>query len=220
MIRVSWAALKTYIDLKLIYPQFVEDDDLLNLFYIDGALSFHCVINKIVEPSDLAIFNTNYRAKCNDTIQQSAFANPTHQLAINAASNLVPCVLNATATIDFVLPSELFSFGAELSILNAVHGDWVESMIYDVNSVIPAPARVPPICEAWPIVKSSIIKRFVPVKDISLNLGPNYISHINFDSRPMLGKISAGLSIRVVYHAVNSGETRSIAASYFLAKKI
>jgi hypothetical protein len=68
--EVSWSAIKTLINLKGNL-QFVEDDEILYLFWVDGTLSISCKILKNVQNQDLEDFNTNYRATANKNLIQN-----------------------------------------------------------------------------------------------------------------------------------------------------
>lgn len=69
MLQLSWSAIKQFMTAKGLTPQFVEDDDFIYIFVVEGALSVHCTIDKKhVEQKD--DFDTNYRSIANKPVKQ------------------------------------------------------------------------------------------------------------------------------------------------------
>jgi hypothetical protein len=146
-----------------------------------------------------------------------AFAQPTHRTK-RYATDIVTIAKNTSEEIGFQLPSELWSMGGCLLVENAEFGDYVTASVYDVDSVIPEPYRAA-LCEAWPVVATYIVKAYVKV-EVPGTVQAGSISNIEVLTHPLIAKITAGLYLRLTYHAVDSGLTRRAAVNYYLLKKL
>jgi hypothetical protein len=146
------------------------------------------------------------------------FAQPTYRTKRDALPNLVSCAKGETADIDFVLTSERYVSGGEIIVENAEIGDYIVASVQDPNGLIPAPYRSV-VCENWPMVAEYISKCFMPIS-VPGTIQAGSISTYSIDTYPLNAKISQGLSLRISYHAVNSGLTRRVAVNYHLTKKM
>lgn len=146
-----------------------------------------------------------------------AFAQPTHRTK-RYATDIVTIAKNTNEIIDFQLPLELWTMGGCLLVENAEFGDYVTASVYDVDSVIPEPYRAA-LCEAWPVVATYIIKSYVKV-EIPGTVQAGSISNIEVQTHPLIAKITAGLYLRLTYHAVDAGLSRRAAVNYYLLKKL
>lgn len=149
--------------------------------------------------------------------EPAPFAQPTYRTKMDAIPNIVSIEPNTTSNIDFLMSSEKYVSGGELVIENAEFGDYVVARVQDIDGVIPSQYRAS--CENWPIVNTYIEKSFVSVK-MPGTLQQGAITCSKIDTYPLNAKISAGLYLRIEYHAVSSGLTRKVALNYFLTKKL
>lgn len=140
------------------------------------------------------------------------FAEPLFRTKNDATDGVTTCPINTVTTISYVLPYERYVSGGLMLVKNAEFGDYISSDIHDTDSVIPEEYRAS-ICESWPIVATYINKQFVKTK------GGVYTLH-DIDTRPLNAKITAGLYLRVSYHAINSGSAREVAINYDLQNKL
>ena len=140
------------------------------------------------------------------------FSQPTYRTKRNATSAPVSCAINASTNVDFQLTSELYVSGGKIIVENAEFGDYVTASVYDVDSVIPEAYRAA-LCEAWPVVGDYIIKEFIDTSSGAV------ASH-EVNTYPLNAKLSAGLYLRITYHAINAGSARNVAVNYFLTKKL
>lgn len=162
--------------------------------------------------ADKADFLANYAPTSNKIINPvQPFAEPTHRMRLVAIDSIIDAPANDTTTIEYQLASELYTNGGELIIQNAEFGDYVEVMFYDKDGVIPAPYRAA-LCEAWPVVATYILKQFV--------FPTGTYSKVVFDTKPLIAKVTAGLYVKTVYHAVNTGSTRKLAQNYYFLRKL
>jgi hypothetical protein len=139
------------------------------------------------------------------------FARPTFRTKRAAVSAPVSVEPNDTETIDYVLAAERYVSGGTLIVENAVFGDYITAEVCDPNGYIPEAYR-PSLCENWPVVALYIEKEFVEVG------GTITVHRIN--TYPLNAKITAGLVLRLTYHAVNSGTARRACVNYNLSKKL
>lgn len=140
------------------------------------------------------------------------FAQPTYRTKDNATSTWITCPSNTATNIDFQITSEIWTHGGELIVYGAQEGDYISACVNDVDSVIPSPYRAA-MCEAWPIVSTYIIKRWMI---------PNTSGYtaIEKDTYPLIADIPAGLYMRMTYNATSSAGDRRAAVNYFMTKKL
>lgn len=139
------------------------------------------------------------------------FAQPTYRTKRDATPTWMDCPEGADTALDFLMTQERYVSGGDMLIKDAKEGDWISAEVMDVNGVIPAPYRAA-LCEAHPIVASYIVRMWIEPKD----------GHKMFtiDTYPLNAKISAGLYLRITYHASAIAGTRKIAVNYHLTKKL
>lgn len=141
------------------------------------------------------------------------FAKPDFRTKMSATTDITNCSINQSTNIDYQITEERYVSGGSCCIKNAKFGDYVTAEVYDKDGVIPEAYRAS-LCENWPCVAKYIEKRWVLVNDESKNI------NIFFDTYPLNAKISAGLYLRIAYHAINEGSTRQIIINYNLTKKL
>jgi hypothetical protein len=162
--------------------------------------------------ADKAEFESAWLPLANNPIDiVKPFSEPTHRMKLDATTEFTTIPPGEAVNIDLVLTAERWTFGGEALIVNAQPGDWYEAMVMDIDGVIPVPYRVA-LCEAYPIVNQYIARRWVLVEGVYSNL--------KIDTRPLIAKMTAGLYLRVVYHATEIGTARQVFANYNLAKKL
>ena len=142
-------------------------------------------------------------------VSKTVFADPEYRTKWDATSAVVEVPANQSAPVDFQLNEERYISGGMAIVKNAELGDWVEGMIYDKDNVIPEPYRAA-TCEGHPVVNKYVLKMYInPI------LGQGEI-----DTAPLSAKVSAGLYVRLIYHAVNSGQTRQVVMNLKMSKKL
>jgi hypothetical protein len=144
--------------------------------------------------------------------EQEPFAKPSFRTKRTATTDPVQVAPGAVGVIDYVLPVERYVSGGVLLVEGAEFGDHIMAEVFDPNGVIPAPYRAA-MCEQWPSVAVYVEKEFIEVK------GGQYNIH-RIDTYPLNAKITAGLALRLTYHATNAGSTRSVAVNYNMSKKL
>lgn len=150
------------------------------------------------------------------TVQESPpFAKPDYRTKFSKTAAIENAPKNDSTNIDFQLTKELYIFGGEGVVKNAEYGDYITAEIYDKDSVIPEAYRAS-LCEDWPTV-AEYADLWIMVTDLPSN---NPFTKIHMNTYPLIAKISAGLYLRITYHAIDAGETRQIAMNYFLDKKL
>lgn len=140
------------------------------------------------------------------------FAQPTHRTKRSATNSLVGCPINTSTTIDFLLTEERYASGGCLIVENAQFGDYMTAEVCDIDGIIPSIYRTT-LCENWPTVARYIEKEWIRCAG-----GP--ITIHDLDTRPLTAKITAGLYLRITYHAINAGSARQIGVNYDLTKKL
>ena len=140
------------------------------------------------------------------------FAQPTYRTKRNATNSIVTVQSGESGDIDFLLTAERYTAGGTLLVDGAQFGDYAVACVYDKDGVIPAPYRAA-LCEDWPMVATYIEKEWIEV-----NVGG--ITRHKIDTTPLNAKITAGLYLRVIYHATNEGGDRKIGINYYLTKKL
>ena len=146
------------------------------------------------------------------------FAQPTYRTKRDAIAALVSCARNTSADIPFKVVSERYVSGGTLVVENAEMGDWVEAYVGDNDGVIPAPYRAA-LCEAWPVVASYIAREYVNVREPG-SIFPGTVSVHDIVTYPLNARITAGLYLCIVYHAVDVGLIRRVGVNYNLTKKL
>lgn len=144
------------------------------------------------------------------------FADPLFRTKHNKTASSAIVANGSSGTIDYVLQEELYVSGGTLLVKNVQLGDWVSAEIRDINGVIPEAYRAA-TCEAWPTASQYIIGQYLEVYDSN-----SLWFKQGVDTRPLVAKISAGLSLRVTYNAANiqGASDRQIFVNYFLNKKV
>jgi len=71
MIKVEWADVKSFIDLKQISTKYIEKINLYRIFGYDKDFQIFCDVDKISPPSaDQVDFETNYKSEINKPFRQ------------------------------------------------------------------------------------------------------------------------------------------------------
>lgn len=139
----------------------------------------------------------------------TVFADPDYRTKWDGAPAIVDVPAGQAAPLDFQLSEERYISGGMAIVKNAELGDWVEGMIYDKDNVIPEPYRAA-TCEGHPVVNKYVLKMYInPLK------GEGEI-----DTNPLSAKVSAGLYVRLIYHAINEGQTRKVVMNLKMSKKL
>lgn len=224
--EISWSELKRIADEKVIDLQWISigDNYLINL--TDGTFSLNCLIAKVGD--EATEFETTYKNNNAKIIKTQVivdsqpapapFAQPLYRTKRDAIPNLISIEKNTTQNIDYTLASELYISGGGIIIENGEIGDYIVAYINDSNSTIPSEYRAA-LCEAWPIVAKYIIKGYVMVENPGSIVAGSLTTH-TIDTYPLNAKITAGLVLRIEYHAVDSGLTRRVGVNYHLSKKL
>lgn len=139
------------------------------------------------------------------------FAQPLYRTKRDATAMWAECIADDVTTVDFLLTAERYVSGGDIIFKDAKEGDYISAEVMDLDSVIPAPYRAA-LCEAHPSVAKYIIKMW-------LKPCTGYDS-LEIDTYPLNAKISAGLYLRVSYHATDEAGTRKMAVGYHLTKKL
>ena len=143
------------------------------------------------------------------------FAEPSYRTKRNKTASLTVVTPGASSVVDFVLAQERYVSGGCIIIQNAQMGDYVIAEVYDLYSGIPVAYRAA-MCENWPV-----IVRYVEGEWIAAN--PSITGGVTvheISTHPLNAKITAGLSLRLTYHAVNTGVDRAFGVNYYLTSKI
>jgi hypothetical protein len=139
------------------------------------------------------------------------FAQPTYRTKRDADTSWTTCAENIVTHSDFQLTAERYVSGGDIIFKDSKEGDYLSAEVRDVNGVIPEAYRAA-LCEAHPIVAVYINKLWVmPVSGYG---------SINIDTYPLNAKISAGLYLRVSYHATSEAGDRKMAVNYHLTKRL
>jgi hypothetical protein len=215
-VYLEWSAFKSNVSNKSLL-RYIERE----FYYTISYEEFDTSIGK-TDPasSDQTDFETNYKSQSNKVIVQQvnvmsepkAFASPDYRTKRSKTTSLVTAAMNTSTNVDYLLTVERYAQGGALCVWGAEQGDWVEGMIMDLDSVIPEAYRSA-LCEAWPIVATYVEGEWLH----PANSG-NVIHEIN--TYPLNAKISAGLYLRVIYHAANLGSDRKVGITYYLTKKL
>ena len=171
------------------------------------------VLNNIIsDHTGLPLPSDEPSIKITSMPSPSPFATPTFRTKRNATESTIEILPGGAESIDFLLTVERYVSGGALLIQNGEFGDYITAEVHDPLEVIPVAYRAA-LCENWPTIATYIEKEFVEIRD-----GVHCIHKI--DTYPLNAKITAGLCLRITYHAINSGNTRKICANYNLTKKL
>ena len=140
------------------------------------------------------------------------FAEPTYRTKRNATQSIVSIEPDNYQNIDFLMTAERYVAGGLIIIENAVFGDYLTAEVIDIDGVIPSLYRAA-LCENWPTVALYVEKAWILASG-------DIMTKMEMDTYPLNAKISAGLYLRITYHAINSGSTRRVAVNYYLTKKL
>jgi hypothetical protein len=139
------------------------------------------------------------------------FAEPDYRTKMDAAASWVICPDNTETNIDYILMEERYVTGGEIIFKDAKEGDYITAEVFDIYGGIPEAYRAS-MCENHPIVA-----RYVEKKWLKPCTG---YSSFEIDTYPLNARITAGLSLRVTYHASAEAGERKVAINYNLAKKL
>jgi hypothetical protein len=145
-------------------------------------------------------------------IEQPPFAQPTYRTKHTASDSIVVVAADSYENIDLLLTEERYISGGTLIVENPQLGDYVTTEIVDLDDVIPEAYR-PILCENWPTVARYIEKEWIEVN-------ASTCVRQKIDTSPLNARVTAGLYLRVTYHAINSGSSRNIGINYYLTKKL
>lgn len=139
------------------------------------------------------------------------FAQPTYRTKRDGSTAWITCPENTVTTDDFLLTAERYVSGGEIIIKDSQEGDYLSAEVRDIAGVIPEAYRAA-LSEAWPVVAIYIVKTWIMPK-----VGYN---SMNINTYPLNAKISAGLYLRLSYHASSVSGDRKLVTNYFLTKKL
>ena len=148
-------------------------------------------------------------------MDNNPFAVPTYRTKRSKTANMTVVAPGSSAVIDFILTQERYVSGGCIIVANAQLGDYVTAEVYDIYGGIPAAYRSA-LCENWPTVS-----RYIEGEWLAANpSNTGGISIHEIDTHPLSAKITAGLSLRLTYFAVNEGVDRKFGVNYYLTKKL
>lgn len=224
--NVPWQTFKNdHLIPKVLCLQYFDMGDEYMLLMFDGMLEIRCNLKKDDADPDYLDFFNNFKPTANKKIgnaitklpESQPFAEPTYRTKDNGTAAPVIVENGANGNIDYTMPAELYVSGGTMIIKNVQFGDWVECTIMDPSGTIPAPYR-PVTCEAWPLVNTYIIKKYLEVYDS----GSIWYKQ-GVDTRPLVAKLTPGLVLRITYHAVGGDQnsaSREVLVNYFLCQKL
>lgn len=224
-LKTGYPEFKTYRDATLSPIDFIESDQYYFLYLSNGGFKIETSVKKndpVIEGSDQQHFESNYKtlpstnSSTNAPVEvrsQAPFAKPDFRTKKNATSDWVSCPASADTPVDFKLLAKHYVSGGEIIFKNAKKGDWVCASVHDVDGVIPEPYRAA-LCENWPLVAKYIIKKWLVPTDV------DGYGFLKINTYPLNAKITAGLYLRVKYHASSEAGTRECAVNYDLAVKL
>jgi hypothetical protein len=148
--------------------------------------------------------------------QPQPFAEPIYRTKHNKKNGATVIPNGNAVAIDYVLTEELYVSGGTIVVKNPQYGDWISAQVYDSLGVIPEAIRAQ-VCENWPVVSDYILGQYLELYDSN-----SIWFKQGVDTRPLVAKVSAGLSLRLTYHAANvSGAAdREVLVNYFLNRKL
>ena len=195
----------------------ITDEDLAllganNQASYDAWLQALRPIQQVTNPTqEVVVKSGNLTAAITAPLDNNPFAVPTYRTKYNATSNWIAVEPDSSAPNDFLLTAERYIAGGQLLVQNATMGDYVTAEVIDRDCVIPLQYRVA-LCENYPTVALYIERWWI-------NPTAEFIT-VDLDTAPLNAKISAGLYLRVTYHASAAGTTRQLAINYKLTKKL
>jgi len=143
--------------------------------------------------------------------ESQPFALPTYRTKGNATSvEIIP--IGESKIIDYQLLADRYTCGGSLIGKNCEFGDYFVAQVYDKDGVIPEAYRTA-LCENYPVVAEYYEKRY-------LKINPEGITVHKIDTRPLVAKITAGLYLRIIYYATNTGNPREVVVNYDLLVKL
>jgi hypothetical protein len=173
-----------------------------------AQVSFDSVIQTDIASTIAALRGEQVFVK---VLESPPFAKPDYRTKRDATGAWLEVAASETKVVDYVLNEERYVTGGEIIYFGAKKGDWIEAEVNDPYGYIPEPYRAA-LCENHPTVAKYIIKKWLKPSD-------SYES-FTIDTYPLNAKISAGLSLRIVYHATSEAGSRSIAINYHLTKRL
>jgi len=193
--RVSWASA------DLVLAAIVAED-----FEIHGEAG------AISGTSDQIDWLKCYMPHLMEIEKTPPFAEPTYRSKFTGTDEAVAVSIDDSEHIDYEVDVERYVYGGEVIAKNAEFGDYMTACIYDKDSVIPSAYRSA-LCEDWPTVATYVEKHWITCT------GSNPVVNV-MNTYPLNAKISAGLYMRITYHAANTGSERSVLVNYFMSKKL
>jgi len=178
----------------------------------DEDFEIHDADGVISGVSDQIDWLKSYLPHCIDIEHMTPFAEPLYRSKFTAIPSIASVSINTSENIDYEVPNERYVYGGQIIVENAELGDYIEALIYDKDSVIPSAYRSE-LCEDWPKVATYIEKQFLPINSEGISVA-------DINTYPLNAKITAGLYMRVVYHAVNEGSQRKVGVNYLMTKKL
>ena len=139
------------------------------------------------------------------------FAQPDYRTKRDATTGWISCASNDTQEIDFQLSEERYVTGGEIIFSGTKKGDYITAEVADPGNLIPEAYRSA-LCESHPTVARYIVKKWIKPTD--------GFDSFTIDTYPLNAKISAGLVLRVTFHASAAEGTRELAVNYHLTKKL
>lgn len=221
MYQLDWNETKTFISESGAEFKFLEKERDYYIHAKSGWFEVKCFIKK-TEPknSEQIDFEDNYKSLASKkpsslvvVSEQTPFAKPDYRTKFDALPQWYIITPSENKVLDFQLTEERYVTGGEIIFKNAKEGDYITAEVYDTNSVIPEAYRAS-LCEAWPSVAKYIPKKWIVPTEVD-----KYSSFV-IDTYPLNAKISAGLYLRVTYHASAETGDRKCTINYNLTKKL
>lgn len=228
LVDVPWSVIKAFSQARSCGLHYIDVYGAYWIRSFDGPFSLSCMINKSDPASDdQADFETNFKSNCNNRLNpigtdgapiaaNTPFAEPLYRTKLDATTEPTQIVAGGVVNIDYTVPAERWVYGGEGLVINAQPGDWYSACVVDALGLIPEAYRAA-LCEptpGYPVLNTYVPKQWVLVS----GGGQNTIFKIN--TYPLIAKVMQGLVLRVVYHAAEVGETRTVYSNYFLTLKL
>ena len=213
--KIDWTQFKNFVNARNIDMLMIDKDDAYHLYSSEGSLEIECELDKSAsDTTDLDDFEANHKSSCNPEMLAPTlrpFAYPEFRTKIDGTISSITCAPNTDEYSDYLLTAERYLSGGQMIIKNAEFGDWICAAVYDKDSIIPEAYRSS-LCEAWPIVNQYVIKMWIrPDGETSEQV---------IDTKPLNAKITAGLYLRIGYHASAIGIDRELVINYDLTVKL
>lgn len=216
-ILCSWVEVKQFSALRGANLQYVAVNGYYHIAASDGPMTVYCKIPLSLDPlpdSEQKDFETNYRAGCNKILSiERPFADPLFRTKIKACDEVLTVQPGSVGVCDVLISEDLYLYGGSIITQNPQFGDYIESSVFDRDSVIPTPYRAS-LAENWPVIACYVCKKFIETPHEGVTASDT------LDTRPLIAKITAGLYLRTIYHATNAGIPRLFVANYNLLKKL